>query len=318
MFQGEKILVSPLDWGLGHAARIVPLVKKLNQNNEVKIACSQNQLNFLQNELPESEFFLLPSYEVKYSLHAPAWFTVLRQLGKLKKIWEAENSKLQNILNNFPAKIIISDNRYGIYASNCKNIFLSHQLKPIAPFLNNFFQKRYRKLLNPFDEIWCPDFAEPEKRLSGILGDAIGIDNVKYIGPLSRFTYKENETVKKYKRLFLLSGPEPARTALEQKLLDQFTNVNENNILVRGIKSLNKIAIRPGLEIQDELSAQELEKIIAESEIIYCRSGYSTLMDLHTLKRKAILIPTPGQTEQEYLAKYWKEKFDFEILNLKV
>ena len=163
----------------------------------------------------------------------------------------------------------------------------------------------HQKIINKFDECWIPDI-NSEKNYSGKLSRSTKIKNQKFIGVLSRF--KKKELPKKYDLLVLLSGVEPLRSQLEEKVISELKNYKENVLFVKGIVSENQETfIKDNITFCNYLLTDALEKAINQSEIVLARSGYSTIMDLSVLGKKAFFIPTTGQFEQEYLAKHLQE-----------
>ncbi len=304
----KTILLCVLNWGIGHAARCVPLVEKwMRENKRVVIASDGAALQVLRGEFPGLLFEELPPYNVQYDKGGNMVFAMAKQLPKFINAINAEHKTLNNLVEKYQPEMVVSDSRFGCHTAKKKSVFITHQLHLIMPktwkwmeqMVNHFNHKQIAK----FDECWIPD-AEGENNLSGKLSHP-PLPNVRYIGTLSRFE-KAIKTEKKFDVLAVLSGPEPQRTLLEEKLRKQLSKSGLKYLLVRGLpdKSTSKIN-----EV-NYMNASELSKAIAESKVVICRSGYSTVMDLMALQAdtKIVFIPTPGQTEQEYLAKRLTEK----------
>lgn len=305
----KKIILAPLDWGMGHVARCVPLIKQLQQQqNNIVIACTSEQQKFLKQEISGIEFVSLFGYNMSYAKILPLWVKIFIQFPKLFAVVRKENKWLANYLKKNETDVVISDNRFGFYNENVESIFITHQLNVQAPFFQNIINRINSSFIEKYSVCWVPDYVEEEKRLSGILSDKNGIKNTVFIGPLSRFEKTKSEQ-KKYAVLILLSGPEPQRTLLEEKLISAFANTNYKVALVRGSFSECVQKMPSNFYVIDVASSKQLQELFNVSDKIICRSGYSTLMDLDVLGLKALLVPTPGQSEQEYLAKYWQEKF---------
>lgn len=316
MISGKTIFISPLDWGLGHATRCIPIIKKLQKNNEIIIGVSDLNSFFFEEHFPELQKILVPSYTIYYSNYLPVWLKIIFQSAKINSVIKAENKLLEQIIKSHKIDLVISDNRFGLYNNQVECIFITHQLKIKSPFFSCFANKINLKYIHKFNKIWVPDYENETERLSGELSDSKRIKiPVNYIGPQSALSDLAiiSSQPKKFELLILLSGPEPQRTLLENSLLKKFQNSEKKIILVRG--SASQIELKnKNITLINFAFGGELKTIILNSETIICRSGYSTLMDLHLLgKKKLILIPTPGQTEQEYLAGYWKEKFGAEM-----
>ncbi|HXU25886.1 MAG TPA: glycosyltransferase [Bacteroidia bacterium] len=305
----KKILLAPLDWGMGHAARCVPLIKQLQQQqNSLVIACTKQQQQFLEQEISGVEFASLFGYNMSYAKVLPLWVKILFQLPKLSAVVKQENKWLANYLKENKTDVVISDNRFGFYNENVESIFITHQLNVQAPFFQNMINRINGSFIKKYNICWVPDYVEEEKRLSGILSVEKNRMNAVFIGPLSRFQKTEWQQ-KKHDVLIVLSGPEPQRTLLEEKLVLAFANTSYKIALVRGSFNERAQKLPSNFYVINVASSKQLQELLSVSEKIICRSGYSTLMDLDTLNAKALLIPTPGQSEQEYLAKYWQDKF---------
>ncbi|MGG9964030.1 glycosyltransferase [Ferruginibacter sp. SUN106] len=309
----RRILLAPLDWGLGHATRCIPIIYSLlAQNFEVIIAADGAIKNLLKKEFPDVVFTHLKGYKIRYSTTG-RWLPVrlLMQFpGVLKSIF-SEHQWLKAIAKEYQIDIVISDNRLGLYHSTIPGIYITHQLqiKTSNRFTTWLAQKIHYFFINKYNTCWVPDNASGDNNLAGTLSHPKKFPSipVQYLGPLSRF---EKFTVeKKYDLLVLLSGPEPQRTILETTLLNQLKKISGRVLVVRGLPG-DEPVINNGdtITIVNHLTATELNNAVMQADWIICRSGYTTIMDLVKLGKKAILIPTPGQTEQEYLAAYLMQK----------
>ncbi len=304
----STILVAPLDWGLGHSTRCIPLIRHLQLVGcKIIIASEGAQEKLLKQEFPLIEFVHLPGYRIKYS--ARKQFFILKILLQLPKIYRAiknENKWLNNFITTRSVDAVISDNRYGLYHTKIKCIFITHQLTVKAPFAlaENLMQKLNYRFINKFSACWIPD-EEGNLNFGGKLSHPKVLPSlpVTYLGGLSRFEKKE--VLQKYDLLIAISGPEPQRTVFENKMLAELDNFEGTSLLVRGLPGGAKILSSfKQVIIKNHLSATEMETAFNESQFIISRTGYTTVMDICKLHKKAILIPTPGQTEQEYLAKH--------------
>ena len=304
----SKILVAPLDWGLGHAARSIPLIKLfLKQGKEVAVASSGGALALLKEEFPKLLFYDLPAYDVRYQYDSMA-VNMMLQLPKMRKAILQENKVLCKLLKSFPADLIVSDNRYGVNHPDIPSVFIGHQLAIQLPQKVKVFSKLalkwHQSLLKPFSQLWIPDFvAHPN--LSGILSHDVHYKNMHFIGPLSRFTF-DSTVEEDLPLLVLLSGQEPRRSQFEKSLIEQLKDWKEEVILLRGLPDVNEGLESPysNMKIYNHLPSSELEVLIRRAKRIICRSGYSSIMDFAALHKRVLFIPTAGQTEQEYLALY--------------
>lgn len=297
--QSQIFLVAPLNWGLGHATRCIPIIRYLLEiNKEVIIASDGSALELLKKEFPDLETFEFPGYDIQYE-YSSMVKNILFQSRKIIKAIKNEKKITKEVIDHYMIDTIISDNRYGVRNKFARNAIITHQINilddnKLAARIGTRVNKYW---INRFDECWIPDYVYPNG-LSGVLSNPIGLKNHRFIDPLSRFKILNVKT--KRKILVILSGPEPGRSRLENKLLAAIKNLDY--LLVRGVVK-NKTENTNG-RIINYLTAEQLNHEILASEIIICRSGYSSIMDLFQLKKKAILIPTPGQGEQEYLGPY--------------
>ncbi len=310
----KKILIAPLNWGLGHAVRDIPLIYKLIENNfEVMIAGEGASGELLKKEFPELKYIPLSSFSISYSKNQFLVLKLFLQIPKIIVGIRKEHSKLQDIIKKYNPDIIISDNRYGLYSDKIPSIFISHQIFPVLPKSLKIFEKIiykiHQKRIQKFDKCLIPDFKD-NPNLSGNLSHKYKLpDKFAFIGILSQFEYNKEETGKyDYDIAVILSGPEPQRTIFENIIKKQLTHYNGNVLIVSGKPDTDFKKKDKNITSVNHLTRPEMQKIILSSEVIISRAGYTTIMDLVKLKKSAILVPTPGQTEQEYLADYLKNK----------
>ena len=308
-----SILIAPLDWGLGHATRCIPIISTLiKQHCTVFVAAEAQIKNLLEKEFPTLQFIELRGYRVQYS-RKKRWLPIklLLQLPKIIYRIYTENRWLKKVITEHRIDGVIADNRMGLYHKQIPCVYITHQLtiKTGNRFTENIAQKIHYHYINKFTACWVPD-TEGLLNLAGELSHPAILPKVpvSYIGSLSRFEKRESEI--KYDLCFILSGPEPQRTIFEKIILKDINRMQEKVCLVRGLPQETEIpeVNNPSIEIKNHLPAEELSTIIQQSKIIISRCGYSTVMDLVKLQKKAILVPTPGQTEQMYLAKYLREQ----------
>lgn len=308
MIPKKNILVAPLHWGLGHATRCIPIINALLKDNfNVIIASDGGALLLLQKEFPQLESITLPSYNIEYPKNGKKFkLNLLLRLPKIQKSISEEKKQIKNLVKQNKVDGIISDNRFGVYHKSIPSVFISHQVKVLSGKTTFISSKIHQNLIKKFDECWVPDTEGPLS-LSGEIGHIHTLPfKIKYIGILSRM--KKMDLPKVYDILLLLSGPEPQRTLLEIQLLELFKNTDQKILMVRGVVENNQTKYKLGnIKIFNFMTTSELERVINESSIVISRSGYTTIMDLTKLDKKAFFIPTPGQYEQEYLAKRLKE-----------
>ena len=316
------ILYAPLDWGLGHTTRSIPVIRAFLEGGcRVLIACNSTQKEILAQEFPELEFTHLKGFGLKYGQNRTT--TLIRLLLQVPKILiriKNEFRVVRSIAVKEGISAVVSDNRYGAYSPGLPSVFITHQLWPatgLGKLADRLCRLTVKKYVTRFDECWIPDL-HGEGNLAGALSHPSypffrGTD-IRYIGPYSRFqpcspiadlAGRGDEL----RLLILLSGPEPQRTILEEKLLQQIGRLPAQVVLVRGRPSKN-IAVQDisTLRVINYAGTAELNKLVCESDFVICRPGYTTIMDLLKLKKKLVVIPTPGQAEQEYLGNYLHQK----------
>ncbi|MBK8879710.1 MAG: glycosyltransferase [Haliscomenobacter sp.] len=306
----KRILVAPLDWGLGHASRSIAVIKALLAREvDVLLGSYGRPLALLRREFPQLESIELPPYDVKYPT-GNIYFNVAIQLPQILKAMAQENRIVAGLVNKKQLDGIISDHRLGCRNPGVPSVVIAHQLhlRLKYPWLRWPVREFHYGILRRFDEVWIPDYEATEDSLAGNLDHPpVPAPPATYIGPLSRIGYRETPSA--YDAFILLSGPEPQRTRLEEVLLKQAVQLEGNILLVQGKTDVEQQARQEGnVEIIPYLTSADLEEKLAASKIVICRSGYSTLMDLASCRKKALLVPTPGQTEQEYLSDYLQQK----------
>lgn len=304
----KKILICVLNWGLGHSTRCIPIIQELQkQGAEVALASDGRALNLLKKEFPALQTFELPAYNVTYRTNNMV-LNLLPQLTTILGAIRKERKLIQQLIQQENFDCVISDNRFGCVTEKVPSIFITHQVNILVPIkafkgIVRYINKRYIK---KFTECWIPDNANTPN-LSGILAHEIKGLKVKYMGILSRM--KNLEQSKKYDLAVVLSGPEPQRSILEEKITKQALQIGLKTIIVQGKpEQQTQEQLSENIERVSFLTGTELNQVFAQSDLIISRSGYTTVLDLAKTDRKAILIPTPGQTEQEYLAENLMEQ----------
>lgn len=306
----SKVIVAPLNWGLGHASRCVPIINALFKNNYIPVLASDGAaLKYLRQELPELEFIELPSYNVRYGRHLK--WQMLLQSYKFLKVKNKEHQILQHYLKKHADVVgIISDNRFGCYSAHVPSVYITHQIKVFSGMFTRLSSLIHQLVIKKFDECWVPDVKG--SLLSGKLSSK-DLDQKKYIGVLSRF--QKQTSTPSLDVLIVLSGPEPNRTQLERKLKAYYTNTNLNVTLVRGIvEDEVKTTTDNNLTIVNFMLQTELLEAYKNAKVVICRAGYSSIMDLSVLQKKVILIPTKNQPEQEYLADHLAREYGISII----
>lgn len=306
-----RVLIAPLDWGLGHATRCIPIIKELIiQGCTVYIAADKGIFFLLKKEFPTTVFLPCKGYEIKFGRTKKSFLpAILFQVPKVMLTIFREHRWLKKIIKEFQIDAIISDNRFGMYHSKIPSVYITHQLtiKTGSTFMDSIANKIHHFFIRKYSSCWVPD--DQFNCIGGELSrPKLLPGNVVYIGILSRFQAIPSEKI--YDLLITISGPEPQRSIFEKTIVTQLETFSGSALLVRGLPgSQSMLAIRnPQVKMVNHLTGADLNKSLEQSKMIIARSGYSTIMDLVALKKKAILIPTPGQTEQEYLARYHAQK----------
>jgi len=307
----KKIIIAPLNWGLGHATRCVPIIKELQKSNFTPVIASDGTaLQFLIKEFPSLEFFELPSYKISYGRNLK-WSLILK-IPTIVRAVHKERLLIQEYVHQNPNVVgIISDNRFGCYYTKIPSVYITHQLNVLSGFLTPVTSFFHRRVIRKYNECWIPD--EENSVYSGKLSRSSKNLNQKYIGVLSRF--KKQELPQDIDVLILLSGPEPNRTQLEIKLTSIFKTSSKKVYLIQGIvEKTQKTTKENQLTIVNFMLTKQLEHTLNLSKMVICRAGYSSVLDLVSLRKKALLIPTKFQNEQEYLAKYLQQKGYFSFV----
>jgi len=297
-----------LNWGLGHATRCIPIIKALQENGFTPILASDGDaLAMLRKEFPYLKALELPSYEIEYAKDGADFkWKMLKSMPRMMDAILEEKKIVKQWVKEYNLIGIISDNRLGVFSKKVHSVFMTHQLNVLTGNTTWISSKLHQHIIKKYDECWVPDY-EDAPNLTGKLGHLKNaLDHIKYIGPLSRLQKKEVPV--KYDLMIILSGPEPQRSILEHRLRDMIDDFKGNVVFICGNMALQQSKIQVDhVTFYNFMTTEQLEQTFNESKIVLCRSGYTTVMDLAALEKKAFFIPTPGQYEQEYLAKRLKK-----------
>lgn len=283
-------------------------------DNVVILGVTKTTSLIFDDEFPQLKKIELVPYGIKYSVAFPVAVKLLMDAPRIFNVIKKEKRQLEQIIEEYNIDVVISDNRFGLCSDKVESIYMTHQLNVQAGIFSDLANKIHHHYINQFNAVWVPDFEDEKIALAGKLSHNSSLNNVKYIGPLSRLDIQENK-IDGFDYLCILSGPEPLRTELERTLINKSNQSDKRICIVRGNNKDLKSFTNKNVKVLNSPSANELSSLILNSKTIVCRSGYSTLMDLHHLnKQNCILIPTSGQEEQEYLAQFWSSKPGFKIL----
>lgn len=323
----KNILVAPLNWGLGHATRCIPIIKALQVEGFNPILASDGlALELLKREFPHLKAVELPSYQIEYAKKGKNFnWKMFKNSPKMLQAIIGEKKATKLLVKQLNLCGIISDNRLGVRSKKVPSVFITHQLNVISGNLSWITNYLHWNSIAKFKECWVPDF-KSKPNLTGKLGHLKKSEfPVRYLGPISRFEKKDTEIV--YDLMVLLSGPEPQRSMLEELLRAEIEYFDGKVIFVQGVVcGEQRLETIGNTTFYNYMTSDLLENALNQSKIVLCRSGYTTIMDLAKLEKKAYFIPTPGQGEQEYLARRldagkfvpYSSQDDFEIENLSI
>lgn len=305
-----KILVAPLDWGLGHATRCIPIIRAcIEAGHTVELATCGSIATLYKGEFPELVQHEFPSYGIRYprvGLAMPFW--LLKNLSRLRIVMAAEHARAEELVKECGFDMIISDNRFGCYSRKVHSVYMTHQLRIAFPFPFSYFEKmgiRYHaKFMRRFSEVWVPDIPD-FPGLAGKLSHVLQMPlPVKYVGILSRFAEPVTEISKEYDFLGVISGPEPMRTEFQNRLLVALSEIPGKHAVILGTPGRPVPTEHPeNVTLFSHLETPEFARVVAGSRHVVSRSGYSTVMDVARLGANCVFVPTPGQTEQVYLGR---------------
>ena len=314
-----KILVAPLNWGLGHASRCIPLIQRfLSEGHEVILGGDGESLTLLRKHFPKLRYTYLAPLNLRYSNGKRQVWAMLRSFPQLIRWTIQDHTMLQALLREEPIDQVVSDNRFGLYInrkssivqSSIETVYITHQLHIFLPrgwkWAERVASRIHARIYTRYNKVWVPDYADPQHSLAGELSHNGA--QVEYIGPLSRFSDQRlttNDQRPLYDVVAVLSGLEPHRTLLEQEILVRYAGKEESVLIVQGLMNRPNTRIKRGnITIVPYMNDAELVPALRGAKHVIARSGYSTIMDFHALDimEKTELIPTPGQPEQEYLA----------------
>lgn len=309
LINNKTILISPLDWGFGHTTRCVSIIRDLLINqNKIIFAGNNRQIEFIKKEFPGIKTELIEGYNVSLSSEKSTYSQIGAQSLKILNAIKRENKWVNKYITTHSVDLILSDNRYGFRHPEIESIFISHQLNLELPSFQKVVNKKLIRYVNKFDSCWIPD--DQKLNLSGTLSNSkqLEIPN-HFIGLLSRF--QTVETANKYDFLFIISGPNPEHGIFLREVETIIKESDKRIAIVSTVKSENPNSNTNYFHLP---SSMELNQLINESSCVISKAGYTTIMEMVFLNKRAILIPTKGQYEQEYIAKHIKHA-DLEFID---
>lgn len=311
----KRVIIAPLAWGLGHATRCIPVVRHLLELKCAVWAVLTPPQKALYEPIFGKKIEYIPLEEAAIDYQHSFTVSMVRQLPKFSVQMKRESSLAEWLSNKIEPDLIISDNRYGFRSAEVPSVIICHQLQIRAGLLSQPVNSFAHALLKRFDAVWVPDNANTPN-LSGALSHGKKPKHtISYPGPLSRLKPTPLQSDPKYDWVALLSGPEPQRGVFEDILVSLAAEMHLKLAIVAGQpEDGEQPEENENITRFPHLNDVALMKLVSESRGIVCRSGYSTLCDLAAMRRKALLVPTPGQTEQIYLAKHFAREFGFSVV----
>ena len=303
MFHGARILVAPLDWGLGHATRCVPVIKALLAHGAVPVlGADGGPMALLRQEFPVLEHVRIPGTTVRYGRGSSQLWSMTRQFPAMIRSVRAEHALFERLKQQLLLDAVISDQRFGLRSDDLPSVLITHQVFPFTPIAQGALRRFNRWQISRFDRCWVMDEAEAPGLAGDLSHGAQLPTNARYIGAVSRFDPHMQATERKgFRIVAVISGPEPQRTMLEGSLIEQLQHTEGQHLLIQGLPAKPGDRQQGNVRVRGHLSGQDLQQALLGAELIISRSGYTTLMDLAAIRRSALIVPTPGQPEPEYL-----------------
>jgi predicted glycosyltransferase len=311
---------------------MIPLISRFNQDGHVVIiAGSGRSAELLRHTFPGLKFVSLPGHSFRMGSGKHSYMQLIAQLPVFMFSVIREHHLLKKIIGNEKPDIVISDNRYGLYCRDAFSVFITHQISPVLPAIFRWVEYplylMIRKIIQRFDQCWIPDSPDPDVNLSGKLSHRFPLpSNSRYVGILSRFNLPlkpiEINSSPRYNLVVILSGPEPQASIFEKLICRQLSWIDKPAILIRGLRNNPVDTGTPTVEnsgsllhMVPHLETSRFIRVLQQADFVVSRSGYSSIMDFIALGIPAILVPTPGQSEQEYLGRWLEEKGWFRCIS---
>jgi UDP:flavonoid glycosyltransferase YjiC (YdhE family) len=311
-----RVLVSPLNWGLGHATRDIPVIRQLlARGHEVTVAACGNALAVLRREFTGCRFIEAPDYPAPYDTGRLLLPRLALAAPDLIRALDAERRCIAKITARDRYDLVISDNRLGMYSDTVPSLFLTHQLHFHLPFLfwpAELAALYFNRLLHKkYDRVIVPDNPPGPTALAGKLSRPLLTSSYEYLYYAGILATARCLTIPEdLDYLFIVSGPEPQRTIFERIVLPQLSDLNGKKVVLLGSPAgTTADAPDPDTTVISYVDTEEKIALLNRAKVIVCRSGYTTMMEMAEIqKRRALFVPTPGQTEQEYLSAYYERQ----------
>ncbi len=310
----KKVLFGTSSWGLGHATRDLNLIRGLlSRGCDVTLVSTGNALQVLKDELGDSCRYL-DWPDIPSSVARSSFLFYMKTTTNIPRIiwtWHNEKRLVSNLLRREHFDLIVTDHRNGLVRSDVPSYFITHSPRYIAPWRDPFMEGVMEWFLArwfaPVRGILVPD--DEDGGMSGDMSHKIRFtprEKITYLGILSSVHRRDLPQDIDY--FITISGPEPQRTMFAEKVLSQVKALSGKIVIALGIPGGRAPELGNGIEVYPYLNREKQEEMLNRAKLVVCRSGYTTLMELAEIGRRALLIPTPGQSEQEYLAKTLRER----------
>lgn len=301
----QTIIVAPLDWGMGHATRVIPIIRILSVHYHV-IVVAPKKMHLMFSGEP-AEIVNFPGYDIRY-YPIPLWISLVLQGPKV--LFRAIRTKiaLKKMIRNTKPAMLFSDNRLFVRSPRIPSVYMTHQLsiRHNWKILERLINAIHYYFINQFDTCWVPD--TPDNDIAGELSCGTVSIEKHYIGALSRFQQPDRKPEKIFRKVCILSGPEPDRSIWANKIKNLWKDKPES-LIIGALEGQDRFKKEGNITLSSHLNHELFAQTIFFAEVVVTRSGYTSIMDLFRLRKNAYLEPKKGQTEQEYLAKFHNGKF---------
>lgn len=308
----QRFLIAPLDWGLGHATRCIPIARALlRRGQDVLVAASGAPAALLRKELPDVRIVPIVNYNMRYGASVAGLYARFPfMLARVVVCAGRERRQTKRIVAENRIDTIISDNRFGCRSSDAYNVYLTHQMRIRLPAgfgrLERVLAATHRRVVEKYDILWIPDVPGENNLTGALTAPDVLPERHRFVGPLSRFSITPDVRLREapLDLLVMLSGPEPQRSLFEHRIRQELAAFKGRAVVLLGKPGVSRDRQIDGrVTYLTHVSGERTQALLLSAKAIVCRAGYTSIMELVALRRSAVLVPTPGQTEQEYLAR---------------